>query len=83
MAEIGANLGAPVDESPAGDELLVRTAEGRSVRMFKGRDGFWGLVWRTQELSDERLRAARERSQIIANAEVYRRRRQLELGGRL
>jgi hypothetical protein len=78
VAELGANLGAPVSESPAGDELQVRTAAGRDVRLFKGRDGLWGLVWRTQELSDERLRAARERLQIEANADVYRRRRALE-----
>ncbi|HMI90576.1 MAG TPA: hypothetical protein VK509_04390 [Polyangiales bacterium] len=78
VAELGANLGAPVSESVLGDELQVRTAAGRDVRMFKGRDGLWGLVWRTQELSEERLRAARERLQIEANAEIYRRRLQLE-----
>jgi len=78
VAELGVSLGAPVSESVMGDELLVRTAAGRDVRLFKGRDGLWGLVWRTQELSDERLRAARERLQIEANAEIYRRRRQLE-----
>ena len=78
VAELGAGLGAPVSESVSGEELLVRTAKGREVRMFKGRDGLWGLAWRTQELSDERLRAARERLQIEANAEVYRRRRALQ-----
>jgi hypothetical protein len=79
VAELGANLGAPVSETPEpGGELIVQTAEGHRVRLFKGGDGFWGLVWRTQELFDERLRAARERLQITANAEVYRRRRQLE-----
>ena len=78
VAELGTGLGAPVSESVSGDELRVRTAAGGDLRMFKGRDGLWGLVWRTQELSDERLRAARERLQIEANAEVYRRRRALE-----
>jgi hypothetical protein len=79
VAELGANLGAPVSEVPGPHgELIVQTAEGHTVRLFKGRDGLWGLVWRTQELFDERLRAAREKLQIIANAEVYRRRRQLE-----
>jgi hypothetical protein len=78
VAELGANLGAPVSEVVAGDELQVRTAAGRDVRLFRGRDQLWGLVWRTQELSEERLRAARERLQIEANAQVYRRRRALE-----
>jgi hypothetical protein len=78
VAELAASLGAPVSESVIGDELQVRTAAGREVRLFKGKDGLWGLVWRTQELSEERLRAARERLQIEANAEIYRRRRQLE-----
>jgi hypothetical protein len=78
VAELGASLGAPVAETVSGDELLVRTAAGRDVRLFQGRDRLWGLVWRTQELSEERLRAARERLQIEANAAVYRRRRELE-----
>jgi hypothetical protein len=78
VAELGANLGAPVSETPVDGELIVQTAEGRTVRLFKGSDGLWGLVWRTRELFDERLRASRERLQIVANAEVYRRRKQLE-----
>lgn len=78
VAELGANLGAPVSETPADGELIVQTAEGHTVRLFKGSDGLWGLVWRTRELFDERLRASRERLQIVANAEIYRRRKQLE-----
>lgn len=82
LTELAEQLGAPERETPRGDgELEVTTVEGRVLRMYRGKDGWWGLVWHTQALSEERTRAARERLQIEANAGVYRRRRALEQVG--
>jgi hypothetical protein len=79
FAGFARNLGAPIAQTPRGpSELEVRTSVGGAVRLHHGNDGWWGLVWNTQALSDERMRAARERLQVEANAEVYRRRRALE-----
>jgi len=78
IAEMAAGVGAPASQTREGDELVVRTVQGGSLRLHQGKDGVFGIVFRTRELSDERLRAARERLQIKANAEVYRRRRGLE-----
>ena len=78
MARIGEGLGAPQRMRAEGKELLVTTSRGRQVRLFRGRDGLMGLVWRTQELDQERLRANRELAQVADNARVYRRRRELE-----
>jgi hypothetical protein len=78
-AELARVIGAPVAERSAGEELEVETTRGR-LRLFRGRDGRYGIVWQTQALSVERTRASRELLQIRANAEVYRRRRTLEQG---
>lgn len=79
--EIGALLGAPVHEKvvsgEAGPELEIDTATGTRVRLYKGKDGRYGLVFRRSELSDERDRAARELEQIEHNAAVYRKRKAL------
>jgi hypothetical protein len=78
MAKLAAELGAPVSHVERGDELEVHTTRGGSLRLRRGRDGWWGIVWNTTALFDERTRAARELVQIRANAEIYRRRRALE-----
>jgi hypothetical protein len=81
-AEIGALLGAPAHErvvqGEAGPELEIETATGTRVRLFKGKDDHYGIVYRRVELSDERDRASRELEQIRKNAEVYRKRKALE-----
>jgi hypothetical protein len=82
QAELGATLGAPASErtvqGEAGPELEITTATGGHVRLFRGKEGHYGIVFRRQELSDERDRASRELEQIRANAEVYRKRKALE-----
>jgi hypothetical protein len=80
MAQIRQQLGAPVEQREQGQELIVQTAQGGTLRMHRGSDSWWGLVWRTDELSRERDHAAQELRQIRDNAEVYRRRRALEAG---
>lgn len=78
MAALAARIGAPVEQTAEGDELVVRTARGESLRLHHGSDGWWGLVWRTESLADERDRAAQDLRRIRENAEIYRRRRALE-----
>jgi hypothetical protein len=82
QAEIGARLGAPTGEKvvqgEAGPELEITTATGGLLRLYKGKEGHYGLVFQRQELSAERDRAARELEQIRQNAEVYRKRKALE-----
>jgi hypothetical protein len=80
MADLAGRLGAPLSQAQRGDELEVKTASGGVLRMYRADDGLWGVVWRTEGLSDERNRASRELVQIQENAEVYRRRRVLESG---
>jgi hypothetical protein len=78
QAEIGHSLAAPVAERKVGDELEVETATGGKLRLRRGNDTWYGLVWKTAELSEERDRAARELEQIKQNAAVYRKRKALE-----
>ena len=82
MARLGDALGAPRQTRKDGKELLVTTSRGGELRFFRGRDGLMGLVWRTQELAQERTRANRELAQVVENARIYRRRRELETGER-
>jgi hypothetical protein len=80
MAELEAAVGAPVAEQPdaRSGEVEVRTSRGGRLRLHRGKDGWWGIVWNTAAASAERTRAARELIQITHNAEVYRRRRALD-----
>jgi len=79
LANFAQTLGAPTSQTQRGQgDLEVRTAPGGVLRLHLGQDGWWALVWNTEALSEERTRAARDRLQIEANAEVYRRRRALE-----
>jgi hypothetical protein len=78
LAELAQKVGAPVAEERAGRLVHVRTARGTTLDMYAGDDAWYGLVWNTAELSHERNEAARQRVQIGKNAEIYRRRRQLE-----
>jgi hypothetical protein len=79
MAELASAVGAPVAERRHGaSDVEVRTARGGRLHLHRGKNGWWGIVWNTAPLSDERTRAARELIQIQQNADVYRRRRALE-----
>lgn len=80
LSSFGEVVGAPTAEVAVGDELEVTTVRGRTLRMHAGKDGGYGIVWRTRETSDERARASRELRLIQDNAAIYRRREQLEHG---
>jgi hypothetical protein len=46
--------------------------------MHAGTDGGYGIVWRTQETSDERSRASKELRLIQEHGVLYRKRQQLQ-----
>lgn len=76
---IAAEVGAPEREEPEGDELVVQTARGTSLRLHRPAEGeWWGIVWQTEALDGERDRANRDLRTIEANAATYRRRAELE-----
>lgn len=70
-------LRAPANIERTGDEATISTFHGDTLRMHRGGDGWWGIVWHTTELEAERNRASRDLEQIRANAHVYERRRAL------
>lgn len=72
-------LGAVVERHVDGDETVVRTTRGETLRLYRRREGdWWGLVFQTDELFAERDRASRDREMIAQNARTYERRRALE-----
>ncbi len=76
--EIASVIGAPVETTREGEELVVQTTRGARVRMYRAsEDAWWGLVWKTAELDRERDRANQALQQIERNVETYRRRREL------
>ena len=77
LSRFGEIVGAPTSEVAVGDELEVTTIRGRTLRMHAGRDGGYGIVWKTQEASDERSRASKELRLIQEHGAVYRKRQQL------
>ena len=82
MDALEAGVGAPTVERPHGrdaQELEVETSRGGRFVLRRGKDGWWGIVWNTAVYNAERTRAARELIQIEHNAEVYRRRRALDM----
>ena len=74
MADIAGRLGAPTDTQEDGDELVVRTSRGATLRVRGGGDDWFGIVWRFDELDAERARANQDRQLVQQNAETYRRR---------
>lgn len=80
--DLGRRIGAPASTETASDETVVHTARGETLRLYHGDDGWWGLVWNTAALVQERDRAAQDLVQIRANAEIYRKKRALEAGAR-
>ena len=79
-SELSASLGAPTEQRREGDELVVTTARGGTLRFHKpdGADAWFGWVWETEALDAERDRANRDLRQIEENAATYRRRRELD-----
>lgn len=79
-SELSAKLGAPTERRREGDELVVTTVRGGTLRFHRaeGENAWYGWVWQTEALDAERDRANRDLRQIEQNAETYRRRRALE-----
>lgn len=77
-ADIASRIGAPVSQEQDGDELVVHTSRGAVLRVTGGGEDWFGIVWRYDELDQERARANQDRQLVAANAETYARRRRLE-----
>lgn len=79
-AEIGRAVGAVTaqhETEPPG-QIRVVTTRGE-LEAYRESDGhWWGLVWHTAELDDERNRANRDLAMVERNAATYRRRAELE-----
>jgi hypothetical protein len=71
-------VGAAAEQHDQDGLVRVRTVRDTDVTLRLGKDGWYGIVWRTAELSAERDRAARDLAQIQDNARVYSARRLLE-----
>jgi hypothetical protein len=80
--DLARRIGAPAHTERDGVETVVHTAREETLRLHRGDDGWWGLVWNTAALSRERDRAAQDLVQIRANAEIYRKQRALEADAR-
>ena len=78
--ELSSKLGAPTEQRTEGDELVVTTSRGGTLRFHRpeGEDAWYGWVWETEALDAERDRANRDLRQIEQNAETYRRRAELD-----
>lgn len=77
FADLAGRVGAPVDERVEGEEIVVRTTRGTELRMFKGDDDRYGLVWNTEALARERQRAAAEEDLVRNNAQTFAKRNAL------
>lgn len=71
-------VGAPVERRDEGGEVVVKTARGSELRLYRGSDTWYGIVWNTEALSRERDRAAAELDQVKANAALYQRQNELQ-----
>lgn len=70
-------VGAPVETRQEGVEIVVKTARGGELRMYRGNDTWYGIVWNTEALRRERDRAAAELDQVKSNAALYDEQRKL------
>jgi len=79
LERFGSRIGAPESTTEDGDELVVQTARGTEVRLYRSGPGkWWGIVWHTDELDAERDKANQDLRAIERNAGIYERRRKLE-----
>lgn len=76
---IGGRIGGVERTEEEGQELVVHTTRGETLRLHRrGESHWWGIVWQTQALDRERARANQDLHRVEQNVETYRRRRQLE-----
>jgi len=78
LAWFSRNIGAATDQQGTGGVVTVRTIRDTELTLRKGTDGWYGIVWRTDEWVAERDRAARDLAQVQENARVYSARKRLE-----
>lgn len=71
-------VAAAAEQRVGGAEVSIRTVRDTNLTLHKGNDGWYGIVWQTEQLAAERERAARDLAQIQDNARVYRERKRLE-----
>lgn len=71
-------VGAAAEQHDQDGLVSVRTVRDTELTLRLGTDGWYGIVWRSDELAAERDRAARDLAQIQDNARVYGARRLLE-----
>lgn len=69
--ELAARVGAPAEQREEGEIVVVRTARGSEVRLYRGNDTWYGIEWHTDELIRERTRAAAELDLVQRNAKLY------------
>ena len=74
MADLGSRIRAPLSQTQDGDELVVETPRGGTLRVTGGGDDWFGIVWHYDELDAERQRANQDRLLVEANARTYQRR---------
>lgn len=72
MSDLAGRIGAPLSQRQDGDELVVETPRGGTLRVTGGGEDWYGIVWRYEELDTERQRANQDRLLVEANARTYR-----------
>jgi hypothetical protein len=77
LADLSSQVAAPVELREEGPVAHVKTARGNELTLYRGKDGFYGLVWHTEELSRERDRAAAELELVQKNAALYQKQQAL------
>ena len=78
LDRLSEQVGAPVETRKDGAEIVVKTARGAELRMFRGSDTWYGIVWNTEALRRERDRAAAELDQVKSNAALYEEQQKLK-----
>lgn len=71
MSDLASRIGAPLNQHQDGDELVVETPRGGTLRVTGGGEDWYGIVWRYDELDAERQRANQDRLLVEANARTY------------
>ncbi|MCA9532621.1 MAG: hypothetical protein KC593_03045 [Myxococcales bacterium] len=71
MSDLASRIGAPLSQRQDGDELVVETPRGGTLRVTGGGEDWYGIVWRYDELDAERQRANQDRLLVEANARTY------------
>lgn len=71
MSDLASRIGAPISQRQDGDELVVETPRGGTLRVTGGGSDWYGIVWHYDELDTARQRANQARLLVEANARTY------------